>query len=51
MEDTDVFKQIEQWLLLSAFVVVGGWFAVDFVKSAMLETVSQIEADLVAIGE
>lgn len=46
-----MIKQIEQWMLLSVFVVVGGWFAVDFVKSAMLETVSQIEADLAAVGE
>lgn len=41
-----MIKQMEQWLLLSAFVVVGGMLMMNWVKSAVEETAIGIAADI-----
>lgn len=37
------------WMLLCVVVVIGAWFAVDFVGSLTLEVATQIEGSLEAV--
>ena len=46
-----MIKQMEQWMLLSVLVVVGGMLMMNWVKSAVEETAAQIAADIASVND